>query len=167
MQFDRYLGCPNEDCQFHEGYIWLPPSSPTQTDDDPASWPGDGTYLFVACPGCRLVSSHCYAGAGDRSPSSQTSPQIDEVWIRVSFLCEQENCKTPAEFHVLVAKAEDKQIRKGLIAKLQVGHWTGTMPCGHELEPMSGDNFDFDRPLGSLKGYNPDRPRQPRIRRKH
>ena len=163
MPFDRYVNCPNLECSFHSAPIRLLIARPEQIADDPKTWPADDTYLYLACPECRLVSVHCHAYVVD-FPQDARSERKE--WIRVSFLCAEEGCNSPAEFHVLTEKDEDKNITSQVTAKLRAGSWRGELPCGHPIQPMEDDRFSLDRPVGLLRGYNLDNP-NPRPQRNY
>lgn len=141
MPFDRYLKCPNPDCPSPQEPIWLPSANLSQTTGDQKAWPSDGGSLFVACPECRRVSAHCSVQTEDCSEAIRTALRRDKFWIRVSFVCGQENCKTRLEFLALTGKADRKHVDIEVREKLQSGWWSGNLACQHAMRPRANPAF--------------------------
>ena len=160
MPLDLCVRCPNEDCDCHQEPIPLLFASLGRTADGRVGWPEDGTELYLACPACRRVSVHSQADARDFPEENQSAAHSGKVWIRVALLCGSEGCNTPAEFHVLLNQASNNQLASELQTKLDRTHWTGFLPCGHQIAPVQPNRWYFDRPqFGRLWGYNPMDPR--------
>src|SRR5271170_3644656 len=133
MLIHQYVHCPNPDCDFQRKPILLPDSNPQQTVLDQGDWPIDGTALYVACPGCRLVSVHYGANLADFPPSAQYDFRGDKVWWRITTRCGMEDCTTPSEFHVLMETGAQGEMWIDINDKFQIGFWSGVSTCGHAL----------------------------------
>jgi hypothetical protein len=160
MPIDLCVNCSDQGCQFYREPIRLLFANPGGTDDGRAGWPEDGTELYLACPACRRVSVHCQADLRDFPEEDGETDETHQLWIRVAMLCGAEGCNTPAEFHVLMNQGTNNHLAFELHGKLDMMHWTGMLPCGHDIAPVPPGLWYFDRPqLGRLWGYNSVDPR--------
>ncbi|SRR5260370_3563280 len=156
MPLDYYVNCPIESCKFHRAPIRLLVANPQQTIGDLAEWPEDGTFLYLACPECRRVFVHCHAYQDD---FPEESHNVEKAWLRISFRCAKENCRTPIEFHVLLETTVTQTTESELRTKLRTEHWTGVSPCDHPISTANILEFLFDFVRGKMRGYNPRHPR--------
>src|SRR5258708_7273542 len=93
-----YLYCESAECREKQTPIPLPFAMPEPPVSHPEAWPTDNNFLYVACPECRQVSPH----AGFHPVQyDHRKPPSDKLWLRISFRCAREGCKTPIQFHVL------------------------------------------------------------------
>jgi len=150
MPTHQYVHCPDLECDFHRKPILLPDSSPQQIDLDLKGWPIDGTQLYVACPGCRLVSVHYTANILDFSPTAQYEFRRGKVWWRITTRCAMENCTTLSKFHVLMEKAAESNMWNAINDKFQIGFWRGATACGHPFGVPH--DFYFDPVEGRMIG---------------
>jgi hypothetical protein len=116
-------------------------------------WPMNDTELYLACPGCNVVSVHLYADVDD---CPEDARKRHEAWIRISFRCAIENCGTPVEFHALrntqVLRDTEFQLRE----RLRTEPWTGASPCEHPICTTIHQQVEFALSQGILRGYNPN-----------
>lgn len=153
MAIHQYVHCPNAKCEFHLRPILLPDSNLPQTDPGQASWPMDGTELYIACPGCRQVSLHCEANASDFPPEAQSDFRKDRVWLRITYVCAVPRCTTLSEFHVLAGMAAQANMWNGINEKFRLGFWKGATMCGHPIGVPH--NFYFDLVKGAMSRHDP------------
>jgi len=152
--FESCVHCPNEDCDFSHEAISLGFANLERTVDGPAGWPEDKTKLYIACPKCRRVSAH--SNANLCTECDQSVVRKGRVWIRITVQCSSQGCDTPAEFHVLLNQASNRQLASELQTKLAIRYWTGFLPCGHPIAAIPKGRWYFDRPHnGRLLGYKP------------
>jgi hypothetical protein len=153
-----YVNCPDQKCQFHLKPIWLLVANPLQITVDPAVWPEDGRFLFVACPECRHVSAHLQAYEGD-PPEGDRSAQ--QPWLGIFFLCAIPGCRSPAEFLVRMDATVTQTTEPELREKLATGYWTGVSACEHPISTrdVPKDGFLFEWQRGMLRGHNTQHPR--------
>jgi hypothetical protein len=146
------IHCTADGCRQKQTPIPLPFAMPEQSTSHSEAWPTDNNWLFVACPECRRVSPHVgfHPVQQDRS-----EPPGDKLWLRISFRCAVEGCNTPVQFHVLVDPTITETTRSEWHEKLGTGYWKGVSPCGHPIAITSDQKVLFDRPGGTLQGYNP------------
>jgi hypothetical protein len=148
--------CPNEGCDFYHEPIRLVFANMERTVDGAASWPEDGTKLYIACPGCRCLTVHSKADLCDFPESDETVVSRGQVWIRITVMCSSQGCDTPAAFHVLLNQASNNQLAAELQNKLATRHWSGILPCGHPIAAIPNGRWYFDRPHHDrLLGYKP------------
>lgn len=156
MPLELCVSCPNEDCDFFHEPIRLVLANLERTVDGPVGWPEDETKLYIACPTCRRVSVHSQADLCDFPECGQSVVVKGRVWIRITLQCSSQGCNAPAEFHVLLNQASNRQLASELQTKLAMRHWTGFLPCGHSLATIPKGRWYFDRPPhGRLLGYRP------------
>jgi hypothetical protein len=146
MSLELCVSCPNEDCAFSHEPIRLGLANVERTLDGPRGWPGDGTKLHIACPGCRRLSVHNKADLRDSSECDQSLVRKGRVWIRITALCSSQGCIPPAEFHVFLNQASNRQLAAELQTKLAMGHWTGFLPCGHSIAAIPKGRWYFESP---------------------
>jgi hypothetical protein len=64
----------------------------------PGWWPNDADWLYVACPGCRLISPHI-GYTPQHFQDAQSVPHGDKSWLCKSLRCAAEGCRIPVQFH--------------------------------------------------------------------
>ena len=165
---DLAVRCPNSNCPFHSSPLSIQDATTRiQVPADPTRWPTKGLPLYVACPNCNLVSPHW-------KPMYRMFPIIDgqpprssrhegKFWLRMSFRCAVLDCKTPAEFHVLVEDPFNEATTNELRDRLHQGYWCGALPCGHPISATSSQKVLIEIARGKMRGYNPNHPRWKRL----
>src|SRR5260370_3071542 len=147
-----FVCCTSENCLTP---MLLYVAKPLQPVLDPDWWPHGKNWVYVACPECKLV----YAYIGLESLQNQNTLPVDKLWLRISFRCAVEDCKTPVQFHVLINSTVTEESENEWREKLRTGYWRCACPSGHPSAIVENQKVSFDRIDGErLRGYNPDHP---------
>jgi len=146
------LWCPIDECPKQTQPMPLPVSTLQHKPLNPEEWPNDKELLYAACPDCRQVSAHLRFVLWNL-PDFPSGPHADKSWLRISFRCAVEDCKTPVQFHTLVIPTAEPA-RNEWREKLASGYWRGVSPCGHPIAITNDQKVGFAWVQGRMQGYN-------------